>query len=538
MILRLPRLAFFKPLVLPLFSLLFLMPSAFAQQPAPKTDTASVPADASPLTPVSDDAKNNVTLDFKEADINTVLRVMSLKSGMNIVAGPEVQGNVTIRLENVHWQKALDVLLRTYGYVYERDENVIRVTTRDNLAQEPLVTKTFVLNYSKATEIQDAVKDMLTERGRIKIAERVNMLVVTDIPTNLYRIEEVVAKLDKITAQAYIDSKIVKTAMGETENLGIDWNLDARATGSSRPTTFPFSDSGQGENISPALRQFFPFVNTDPGTAVVNPGDNRSFPAPKITATGTYSYGTLDFSRFSSILQMLQSRTNTKVVSNPRIVVLNNNTAEIQVGVDFPIPKYERNENTGVLTVSGLDYRKIGVILGVTPHINSAEEILVELKPEVSSQGATIDYDDLQAVSFNITKAVTQVLIRSGETIAIGGLLTDAAGNAENKVPYLSEIPLVGKLFRSKRQTAGDSNSKAETLFFITVTMVDTEGQPTGKEAEKIRKKIGQDKAAQASEEDAAAQPVKKDETTQTPETDPAQSPASPESQDTQPAAA
>ncbi len=294
MSLRLPRLAFLKHLVFPVISSFFLTSLAFAQQPSPKSD-AAVPADASsPLTP-TDDSKNNVTLDFKEADINTVLRVMSLKSGMNIVAGPEVQGNVTIRLENVHWQKALDVLLRTYGYVYERDENVIRVTTRDNLAQEPLVTKTFVLNYSKAGELQDAVKDMLTERGRIKIAERVNMLVVTDIPTNLYRIEEVIAKLDKITAQAYIDSKIVKTAMGVTENLGIDWNLDGRVTGSSRPTTFPFSDSGQGENISPALRQFFPFVNTDPGTAVVNPGDNRSFPSPKITATSSYTYGTLDF---------------------------------------------------------------------------------------------------------------------------------------------------------------------------------------------------------------------------------------------------
>jgi type II secretory pathway component HofQ len=92
------------------------------------------------------------------------------------------------------WQRALDVVLRTYGYVYERDENIIRVTTRENLALEPVVTKTFVLNYSKAPEIQEAVRDMLTERGRIKIAERMNMLVITDIPTNVYTIAEVVEK--------------------------------------------------------------------------------------------------------------------------------------------------------------------------------------------------------------------------------------------------------------------------------------------------------------------------------------------------------
>ncbi|MBI3306218.1 MAG: secretin and TonB N-terminal domain-containing protein [Candidatus Omnitrophica bacterium] len=440
---------------------------------------------------------NNITLDFKDADIKTVLRVMSLKSRVNIVAGPEVRGTITIRLEDVPWEKALEVVLRTYGYVYERDENIIRVTTRDNLAMEPLTTQTYVLNYTKAKEIQTAVQDMLTERGRIQIAERTNTIIISDIPTNLYRVGEVIKKLDKITPQAFIDSKIVKTDVGITENLGIEWktggsNNLGSLTASSRPTTFPFMTRTDDEQdpLAQALEQFLP-IATSGSNAVPNPFADRAFPLnPSQSTTGKgFEFGTLDFTDFSSVLQMLQSRSNTKVVSNPRIVVLNNQTATVQVGSDVPLPNFERNETTGSVEVTGFSFRQVGVVLNVTPHINTEEEILVDLQPEVSSTGATIDFKDFQVPSFNVTKAVTQVLIRSGQTIAIGGLLTDSVSTSESKVPYLGDIPLVGKLFRSKRQSAGDSNKKIETLFFVTVTMVDTEGQPTGERAAQRKRK-------------------------------------------------
>lgn len=433
-----------------------------------------------PINGAPEPIASNITLDFKEADINTVLRVLSLKSKVNIVAGPEVQGTVTIRLENVNWERALEVVLRTYDYVYERDGNIIRVTTREKMAQEPVVTQTFILNYTKASEVQDAVKDMLTERGRIKTAERTNTLVITDIPTNLYRMKEIVAKLDQITPQAFVDSKIVNTQVGVTENLGISWTPTAGITGSSRPTTFPFytrADRGT-ENISPLIERFFPFVNTAT-TPTNNPNDSRAFPFvgnDDITAT-TFTYGTLDFSDFAATLNWLKSRANTKVISNPRIVVLNNQKAKVQVGEQIPLPQYERNETTGSVEITGFAYRDVGVILNVTPHINSEAEILVDLAPEVSSQGDTIDFGDFQVPSFTVTQATTQVLIKSGETIAIGGLLTDNVATTESRVPFFGDIPVVGKIFRSKRQDS-NANNKAETLFFVTVSMVDTEGQP------------------------------------------------------------
>ncbi len=478
------------------FSILFLIifsQTTFAQQP-PVAATASKAVEPSaPVDSVATEKLNStalehtkISLDFKDADIGTVLRVISLKSGVNIVSGPEVVGVVTIRLEEVEWEKALDVILRTYNYVYEKDGNVIRVTTRDKMQQEPVDTKTFILNYSKASEIMTSVQDILTERGRVKVSERMNMLIVTDIPTNIFHISQVIERLDKMTPQAYIDSKVISTDVGLAENLGIDWNVAGGInSGSSRPTTFPFV-SNDGQGVPSTIEQFFPPVAAAAGANALNP---RDFPNAAVTATPTgttYSYGALSFSSFKSVLNMLETNSHTKVVSNPRIVVLNNQEAQVQVGVDYPIPTYERNSTTGTLEVTGYSYKNLGVLMKVTPHINNANEILVDVKPEVSSFGELVDFTTFKAASFNVTNAKTQVMMKSGETIAIGGLLTDNEGTTETKVPYLGDIPLVGKLlFKSKRQTVGSGNDKKETLFFVTVTSVDSHGQPISDSARK-----------------------------------------------------
>ncbi len=467
------------------------------EPPETSSEASSFPEEETVLeppapAPAPTTAPGNVSLDFKDADINNVLRILSLKSKVNIVTGPEVQGTVTIRLEDVPWEKALDVVLRTYGYVYERKDNIIRVTTKDNLATEELVTETFILNYTTSKEAEEAIKDILSERGRVKEVPRTNMLVVTDIPTNVYKIREVIRKLDKSTPQAYIDSKIVKTQIQEGENLGIKWTPGGTFTGAARPTTFPFQAFNADNNderlgfFDRAFRPYFPGVVT---ADAANTLDNRSFPPTvvDVAAAGgsAFSTGTLSFASFSSVLEFLRTRQNTKVISNPRITVLNNQAAKIKVGTDVALPTFERNETTGSFEIAGYTYRETGVVMDVTPHINDADEILVDLKPEISETSGSTTFSSSTTASFTsipnfaVTNASTQVLIKSGETIAIGGLMTDARDNTENKIPFFGDLPIVGKVFRSKRQAQGTSNQKAETLFFVTVTIVDTTGQPT-----------------------------------------------------------
>lgn len=466
-------------LTLPLFFLSHF--SGMAQQTAEPAQAPAVSGgDSKSVGKVTVDpaANTQISLDFKDADMGTVLRVISLKSGVNIVAGPEVVGTVTIRLQDVDWEKALDVILRTYNYVYERTGNVIRITTRDKMQQEPVDTKTFILNYSKAAEIQASIQDILTERGRVKVAERMNMIVVTDIPTNIFHISQVIASLDKMTPQAYIDSKIIRTSNGATENMGINWNLQANASGAARPTSFPFPY--RSESDGQLLQQFYP-TNTALAPSTSNPTNFPSISAAAPAGSTGYSLGTLSFSSLTAAISMIKSDSRTKIVSNPRIVVLNNQTAKVQVGDQVPIPKYEINATTGSAVVNGFDYKDIGVVLNVTPHINDANQILVDLKPEVTTDaGALTIGTGIVAEKFSTTKAETQVLIHSGETIAIGGLLTDNSTVSESKVPYLSDIPLIGKiLFKSKTQTeTGGNNTVVETLFFVTVTSVDSHGQP------------------------------------------------------------
>ena len=183
--------------------------------------TTAVSSDATPAEAVEETAgegtpapetasaeAGTVSVDFKDADIRQVLRILSLKSGVDIVAGPDVEGLVTIKLTNVPWEQALGLILRTYGFTYERQGNIVRVMTLDALEQEALATKVFPLDYAKAKEVPDVIKEMLSDRGKVKFDERTNTVIVTDIPTTLFQIAEVIGRLDQRTPQV-LDRKSV-----------------------------------------------------------------------------------------------------------------------------------------------------------------------------------------------------------------------------------------------------------------------------------------------------------------------------------------
>ena len=154
-----------------------------------------------------------VSFDFKDADIRQVLRIISIKSSVDIVAGSDVEGLVTIKLTNVPWEEALDIILRTYGFTYERKGKIIRVMTVEALEQEALSTEVFPLDYAKAKDVPDIIKEMLSDRGRVKFDERTNTIIVTDIPTTLFQIKQVIERLDRRTPQVLIEAKIVETKL-------------------------------------------------------------------------------------------------------------------------------------------------------------------------------------------------------------------------------------------------------------------------------------------------------------------------------------
>ncbi len=412
----------------------------------------------------------NITVDFKGADIHDVLKIISYKSGVNIVAGKEVMGIVTIRLVNVPWERALEVILKNNGFVYERDEDIIRVTTVENLSKEELATEIFILNYAKAKNITEAISEILTGRGRVKFDQRTNQVVVTDVPTNLYKISKVIKKLDKKTAQVMIEAKVIETVLDDDENLGINWTLQASATGASRPMIFPFAfDKTYGKTG----KEYFPKVNQ---TGDFAGSVENGFPY----ATSTdFSFGTLSFTQLQAALEILKSRSNTKTLSNPKIVTLNNKEAIIHVGEDYNIPLYERNSSTGQMEITGYQTEKVGVKLTVTPHINAQEEIVVDLHPEISAFLRFDSYGNVNAPVFSTRETNTQIMVKDGETIAIGGLIREQAVDSVRKVPILGDLPLLKYVFSKTTKTVDTT----DLMIFVTVKLVDGQGQDLQQQA-------------------------------------------------------
>ncbi len=432
----------------------------------------------------------NVTVDFKDADIQNVLRILSFKSGVNIVAGKDVTGTVTIRLVDVPWEKALDVVLKTYGYGYDRDANIIRVTSLENLKKEELSTQVFTLNYSQAAEVEKSLQDVLSERGKIRSDLRSNTIIVTDMATSLQNVSKVIARLDSITPQVLIEAKVIETTLGEADRLGIKWNLAVGLKGSSRPTSFPFPTRGQTSTL---IRNYFPegqgavttaaSVGTSGTTSTTTVQD---FPTPDnghmsefpVATRSQYAFGSLDFSQFQALLELIKTRSDAKVLSEPHITTLNNQEAKILVGEVIAIPTFERNATTGRMEITGYKDRDLGIRLSVIPQINSADEIVVIVHPEITN---LLGYDeltpDIKAPRFSTREARTQVRIKNGQTIVIGGLIKETIVDTKTKVPILGELPLLDKIFSHTNKTV----QKTDLLFFMTVhVLVDKPNVPQG----------------------------------------------------------
>ncbi len=400
----------------------------------------------------------DVTIDFRDADIRNVLKMLSYKSGVNIIAGPDVEGVVNMQLKDVPWLKALDVILSTYGYGYERKGTVIMVTTIDNLKkrredakalaeQEPLATETYILNYAKAEDVLKSLDKMKTARGAINFDKRTNAIIINDVQSNVTLLRDVLKQLDSVTPQVLIEAKIIETTLDKNDTLGIDWGLSASVNGPQMSTTFP--------------------VNANFSSKFLPTGTTAA--APTIgTAATSLSYGTMNLAGLNATLQMLKSRANTNILSNPKIVTLDNQPAKVQVGQQYPMPQYTTSSQTGALQVSGWTYLDIGIIFDVTPHVNNAHMVTLDIQPKITSILSTIPASSTN-VSANMpvlsTELVTtSVMIKDGETLVIAGLIKDNVSKTIKRVPILGYIPILGWPF----QQTIDAHQKTDLLIFLT----------------------------------------------------------------------
>ncbi|MFH1305877.1 MAG: hypothetical protein ABIH74_05715 [Candidatus Omnitrophota bacterium] len=461
-------------------------------------------------------ASGNVTVNFKDVDIMTVLHYLSEVSGVDIIPSPGVEGMVTMRLRNKPWETALDIVTRNSGYVYLRDDkqDIIRVMPKTQLQGEEPVTEVIPINHimrevelTKGTtsgeditvaekeesiiQLMAAVNSIIDiEKGeKATFVQSANAIVVTAIPARIIEVKNMIARIDKKTPQILLDTKIIEIELEDDERFGVDWTAIISASMAKRPTTFPFERSGVFGFLPGGQRKFFPYMSNIAETAIEQSSDFPYLtPAPTITSTTTlnyaapFTYGSLDFSTFNATMSFLDERTNTETLSSPRITTLNNQKAMIKVVEKVMLQKtQETTQTAGIVTVEfeeEAEAREAGVKLTVIPHVNENGDISVNLFPEVSTNSGfstqAVAGGTLSTVSltFLSREASTTIRARDGETIFIGGLISRKVEREDNKVPILGDIfqhvPFMGHLFRYESEDA----TRTEIVFFITVHLV------------------------------------------------------------------
>jgi type IV pilus assembly protein PilQ len=458
---------------------------------------------------VSDASKEIIRVDFKEADIRNVLKLISYKAGVNIVAGPEVQGAVTISLVDVHWREALKTIISTYGYGYDQRGNIIIVAPIDKLTEQkrqevelaqvqPTVTEVFNLKYIDASDTKKAIEPQLSGRGKITILEstghagwefggvdevgkrkriyegrvsRSKTLIVTDIPPALDRIRDIINSIDVKPRQILIETRIMEANKDRLRDIGLDWGTGS--SGASSPTgALTFTPAGKSKS------------GTDTSQIAAHGLSDLITPStfgPKSSGLTTVNTGLrlafrrLTGAQFEAILHALEEDVTANTLSAPRVLTLNNQEAAILVGQKYPLVKTDVSTESGKITGSTLQkYQDIGIQLNVVPQICEKDFINMIIHPAITSFTETLEIKSETGAILskypiiNTREAETQILIKDGETVVIGGLLKDVKTRSRIGIPFLGSIPIIGLLFQ--RET--NDIEKIDLLIFITARIL------------------------------------------------------------------
>jgi type IV pilus assembly protein PilQ len=378
-------------------------------------------------------SQEKVSMRLENADLATTLRSIAQVSGYNIIIGDEVSGTITVELDNVEWEKALDLVLKTKGYTYIIESGVIRVGEPRTFADEreeielskPLERAIFVLEFTTPKEIQGAVKALLSSRGTIEDDERTNSIIVNDIGSRLESVQSLVEALDKKTLQVAITSKIIDIDRTAARDLGISWSA----------TNLSYTDfnvTGDVSQVNPPDPTAGAFVNV---ATIQNWGD------------------------LSARLIALEQDRKLDINSNPRVTTVNNKEATIFGGKRFAIT---------TLDINGQPVQRwyrAGIELKVTPHINAAGDITMAIGIEMSD--VVPGTDNTQVTE---TRSETETLVKNGQTLVIGGFFTKTVTEQRTGIPILKDIPLVGLLFGHTTR----EERKREVLIFITPHIVES----------------------------------------------------------------
>jgi type IV pilus assembly protein PilQ len=427
-----------------------------------------------------------LTLNFQDIETRAVLQLLADASGQNIVVSDSVQGSVTLRLQNVPWDQALDIVLRTKGLDKRKNDNVIIVAPTEELANRekaelaarqdvqelaPLRSEYLQVNYAKASDLASLIKSqgdggLLSKRGSVTVDERTNTLLLTDTADKLEDIRRLVGTLDIPIRQVQIEARIVIVSDDFNRELGaragFSWfgavgNNLGYTSGSALANDQAIGDFLERANDTDPNNDGVPFVFSDsPGTPP--PRYNVNLPAASPAGSIAFSLLGPDF-LLDLELSAAQAEGRGEVISTPRVVTANQREAIIEQGTEIP---YQESASSGATTIS---FKKAVLSLKVTPQVTPDNRIILDLNVTKDSVGAVIVGGAGQQVPSIDTRTITtQVLVNDGQTVVLGGILETERRETEKKVPYLGDVPVLGRIFK----TTGRTNNKDELLIFVT----------------------------------------------------------------------
>ena len=418
-----------------------------------------------------------LTLNFQDIDVRSVLQLLADTSGQNIVVSDSVTGNLTLRLQNVPWDQALDIVLRTKGLDKRRQDNVIIVGPTEELANRekaelaarrevqelsPVHSEFLQVNYAKVADLAKLIKSnnakesMLSARGSLTTDDRTNTLLVQDTAERLTDIRRLVQTLDVPIRQVLIEARIVVVSDTFERDLGA--KLGISTTGSAGANLFSVSGSAVGSDSIVSSAATGASSSTALGTAALANRYQGNLPAANVN--GSFGVSLLSGSHLIDLeLSAAENEGKSETISSPRIITANQKQATIMQGVEIP---YQESASSGATTTQ---FKNAVLSLKVTPLITPDNRVVLDLDVSDDTVGSNVASATGGSVpSIDTREITTQVLVNDGQTVVLGGILETVKSKSADKVPFLADIPVLGNLFKNSINI----NNKTELLIFIT----------------------------------------------------------------------
>ena len=406
-----------------------------------------------------------ISIDVRDAELGNVLRMLARQNGLNIVAPEEAKTRITVSLRNVTVEQALESILRANGYGYRIEKGVILVKPLSKgFSVHEMETRVYRLRYIDAHNLQEALLDLKSPEGRIKVLTssfhnrkdvydvnsktaprretkywlRSSVLLVTDYPENLEAMDQLVAQLDVPVPQVMIEARLIETSPQHNTNIGIDWS----------------------KALAAAL---FDEIVLEGGTVY------RYSTQTQLNAGGKgLTFGTLTTSQLNAVLNFLQTKMNSRLLSNPRILAMDNEPSDISVGTNVPIPQITRGVG-GQGDMVTFSYKDVNITLRVIPHVVDDEMITMYVNPIIEEITGQVTVEKNSAPITSRREVDTVVKVKSGDTIVIGGMIKEQTVVRVDKIWLLGSLPLIGHVFRNKRV----ERQQTDLLIFITPRIVE-----------------------------------------------------------------